>query len=195
MRKAIIGNGGHAREVIAHLNTDVTIFVTDNHYNILDKKVKPLSTFDPSIYEIMICIGDPKIREQIFKTLPKETKFFSYVHPTSIILDKNIKIEDGTFIGPFCVLTTNINIGKQSILLRNVSIGHDCVIGDYFTSMSNTTISGDVILGQRNYFGNNSSIREKLTITDDVIVGMNDCVVKDINESGTYVGVPVKKIK
>jgi UDP-3-O-[3-hydroxymyristoyl] glucosamine N-acyltransferase len=61
--------------------------------------------------------------------------------------------------------------------------------------MSNTTISGDVVLGQRNYFGNNSSIREKLTITDDVIVGMNACVVKDINESGTYVGVPVKKIK
>jgi serine acetyltransferase len=42
--------------------------------------------------------------------------------------------------------------------------------------------------------GTNSSVREKIKISNDVIVGMNAAVVKNIEESGTYVGVPVKKI-
>jgi len=43
--------------------------------------------------------------------------------------------------------------------------------------------------------GNNSSIREKINICDNVTIGLNSGVVKDINEGGVYVGLPVKKIK
>jgi len=42
--------------------------------------------------------------------------------------------------------------------------------------------------------GTNSSIREKLTVTADVIVGMGGIVVKSIKEPGVYVGNPAKKI-
>jgi serine acetyltransferase len=45
------------------------------------------------------------------------------------------------------------------------------------------------------YLGSNSSVREKTKITDDIIVGLNSGVVKNITESGTYVGVPAKRIK
>jgi UDP-3-O-[3-hydroxymyristoyl] glucosamine N-acyltransferase len=43
--------------------------------------------------------------------------------------------------------------------------------------------------------GNNSSIREKLSIHSLSTIGMNSAVVKHIEEPGTYVGVPTKKIK
>jgi len=45
------------------------------------------------------------------------------------------------------------------------------------------------------YFGTNSSVREKISICDNVVVGLNAGVVKNITESGIYVGVPAKKIK
>jgi serine acetyltransferase len=32
-------------------------------------------------------------------------------------------------------------------------------------------------------------------VCEDVIVGMNSGVVKDIKEPGTYIGTPAKKIK
>ena len=38
-------------------------------------------------------------------------------------------------------------------------------------------------------------IREKISICDDVIIGLNSGVVGDIVESGVYVGTPAKKIK
>jgi serine acetyltransferase len=43
--------------------------------------------------------------------------------------------------------------------------------------------------------GNNSSIREKLSVHSLATIGSNATVVKSIEESGTYVGVPAKKIK
>jgi UDP-3-O-[3-hydroxymyristoyl] glucosamine N-acyltransferase len=38
-------------------------------------------------------------------------------------------------------------------------------------------------------------MKEKLIICDDVIIGMNSGVIKNITESGTYVGTPSVKIK
>ena len=43
--------------------------------------------------------------------------------------------------------------------------------------------------------GTNSTIKEEITITDNVIIGLNSGVVKNINQEGTYVGLPAKKIK
>ena len=78
---------------------------------------------------------------------------------------------------------------------RSNHVGHDCKIGDFFSSMPGSIVSGNVSIGDRVYLGTNSSIREKININSDVTIGMNGCVVEDIKETGTYVGVPVKKIK
>lgn len=46
----------------------------------------------------------------------------------------NIEISEGSFIGAYSILTTNVKIGKHSILNRGNHIGHDCRIGDYFSN-------------------------------------------------------------
>jgi len=194
MKKAFIGNGGHLREVIAHTKFDVIRFVEDEYFKD-EEKTLPLSQFNPKEYDIMIAIADSQVRSRIQKSLPKETKYFSFIHPSTILLDRNIVIGDGSFIGANCVITTNVKIGNHAILNRNVNIGHDVVIGDCFSAMAGSVVSGSVLIGDNCYMGNNSSIREKITICDDVIIGMNGSVVKDIDKPGTYVGVPVNKIK
>jgi serine acetyltransferase len=50
-------------------------------------------------------------------------------------------------------------------------------------------------VGKGVYLGTKSCIREKISICDNVILGMNAGVVSDIQESGVYVGTPAKKIK
>ncbi|NBP57047.1 hypothetical protein EBU71_11055 [bacterium] len=60
--------------------------------------------------------------------------------------------------------------------------------------MPGSIISGNVTIGDNFYLGTNSSIREKLNICDDVVVGLNSGVIHNIQESGVYVGTPsVKK--
>lgn len=195
MIKALIGNGGHAREVMAQMNQRLIRFVDDKYWIEGDDKLLPLSDFDPEIYEVMIAVGSSDDRLNISKKLPKETKYFSFIHNTVLILDDSIQIGDGTFIGAYSVLTTNIKVGKHSLLNRSNHIGHDCQIGDYLTLMPGAIVSGDCNISDNVYVGTNSSIREKISICGGVIIGLNSGVVSNIVESGVYVGTPAKKIK
>ncbi len=192
MKLAIFGYGGHAREVACQINHPVTFFVDDEFTN---EFTSPISSFDHEEYKIIVAVSDCYEREKIVKKLPKNTKYFTFIHPTAIIMDKNIKIGEGSFIGANSILTTNIKIGRHSILNRGNQIGHDVNVGDYFSAMPGAILSGNVIVGNRVYIGTNSSVIEKLSIVNDVKVGSNATVVRNINESGTYAGVPCKKIR
>jgi len=155
----------------------------------------PLSDFDPEEYAVMVAVANSKDRFDIIQRLPKETKYFTWIHPSALIMDENIEIGQGSFIGAYSILTTNIKIGKHAILNRGNHIGHDCEIGDYFSAMPGSIVSGNVKIYDCVYMGNNSSIREKLSIHSLSTIGMNSSVVKHIEEPGTYVGCPVKMIK
>jgi sugar O-acyltransferase (sialic acid O-acetyltransferase NeuD family) len=186
MKKALIGYGGHAREVMSQMGIKLTCFVNDEYVKPEDNTI-PLSLFNPEEYAVMIAISDPKIRLDISQKLPKETKYFTFIHPTSIIME-DIEIGEGSFIGAYSILTTNIKIGKHAILNRGNQIGHDTIIGDFFSAMPGSIVSGNVRIHNYVYLGTNSSIREKLTIIDNVTIGLNTGIVKSIDKSGTYVG-------
>lgn len=196
MEQALIGAGGHAQEVRAHMNNfTIPCFVDDTYWSPNINNIFPLSEFDPSKYEVIVAVGNTVDRANIVKKLPRETTYFTYIHPTAQLLSNDIRIGEGSFIGANSVLTYNIKIGNHAILNRAVHIGHDCRIGHYFSAMPGSIVSGNVTIFDAVYLGNNASIKEKLTIQSLVNIGTNAAVVKNIEEAGTYVGVPTKKIK
>jgi sugar O-acyltransferase (sialic acid O-acetyltransferase NeuD family) len=191
MKKVLVGDGGHAREVMAQMGIKLDRFVDDQYVN---KDTFPLSKLDPNKHEVMIAIADSKVRFDISQRLPKGIKFFTFIHPTALVMD-DVEIGEGSFIGCYSVLTTNIKIGSHSILNRANHIGHDCRIGDFFSAMPGAVISGNVTIEDLVYIGTNSSIKEKINICNLTTIGLNSGVVKDINNSGVYVGTPTIKIK
>jgi len=199
MKKAIIGAGGHAREVFWSLSTNdqsiAVFFVDDEYWSSNVDSILPLSKFDPYEYEAIVAIGSPLVRKRIVDQLPSNTIFFTHIHHSAQLLANDIEIGDGSFIGANSVLTTNITIGEHSILNRGTHIGHDTKIGKYFSAMPGTIVSGDCKIGDYVYLGTNSSIREKINICDNVTLGLNSGVVKNISDPGVYAGTPTKKIK
>jgi sugar O-acyltransferase (sialic acid O-acetyltransferase NeuD family) len=191
MKLAIFGYGGHAREVASYIDDHITFFV-DDQYAI--EFLQPLSSFNPLEYKMMVAVGDSTNRNKIISYLPKETKFVTYIHPTALI-GQDVEIGEGSYVGPYSILTTNIKIGKHAIINRGNQIGHDCIIGDYFSMMPGAIVSGNVSIGNKVYIGTNASIISKKFICSDVTIGAGATIVKNINLSGTYVGVPAKKIK
>ena len=191
MKLALFGYGGHAREVACQIGEEVTFFVDDGYSN---NVAKPISEFNPEEYMMMVAVANSKDRAKIVKKLPKETQYFTFIHPTVQIMDSNIEVDEGSFIGVNSILTTNIKIGKHALLNRGNHIGHDCEIGEYFSMMPGAIVSGNVRIEDQVYMGTNSSIREKLSICGMSTIGMNSCVVKDIKIVGRYVGTPGKRI-
>ena len=189
MKLALFGYGGHAREVATQINKEVLFFVDDEYVN---EFTKPISEFNPETHTMMVAVADSQERKRIVEKLPKETTYFTFIHPTALIMDNNVEIGNGSFIGAYSIITTNIKIGEHSILNRGNQIGHDTVIGDFFSAMPGAVVSGNVIIGEKVYMGTNSSIKEKLHISSNVTIGSNGTVVKNIITGGVYVGVPVK---
>lgn len=194
MKIAIIGAGGSGRELFhqlldnKHSVDDITIFDDKDGF----PKIKEI---DFNNYLVIVAIGNPLIRRKIVESLPTNTKFFTFIHKSVQIHDKNIKIGEGSIIFAGVILTTNITIGKHAYLNLNTTISHDCVIGDYLTTTPSVNIAGNCVIGDNVYIGMHSSIREKIIICDDVTIGLNSGVVKNITEHGVYVGTPLKKIK
>lgn len=196
MKKAIFGAGGFARELFYHMKydgfCDIDFFVDDAFAT---GNVNPISKFNPLDTEIIVAVGNPIIRKSIVDRLPKETKYFTYISKSAKILDETITIGDGSIICSNSVLTTNIKIGKHAHLNLSTTIGHDVIIGDYFTTAPGVHVSGNCCIGDNVYIGTNGSIKEKIKIQSNAVIGLNGGIVKNIDESGVYVGCPGIKIK
>lgn len=194
----IIGYGGVAREIICRLKKnsyDIFInekFITNDIKNI----VKPFENLDVNKYKILICIADSKIRNSIVNLLPSNTEYFTYIDKDAKLLDKKtIVIGKGSIICYGSVLSTNINIGEFSHVNVHTTIGHDTKINDYLTAGPGVRISGEMNIGKNVFLATGCVLRNKINICDNVVIGMNSFVNKNITESGVYVGSPVIKIK
>ncbi|WP_136799816.1 acetyltransferase [Desulfosediminicola ganghwensis] len=203
----IIGTGGFAREVLCLIDDlgrfdEVSCFMepddlwgsTWKDKILMEKPVWPQSQFNPGIHTAIIGIGAPRIREKVVQQLPQDTAYETLVHPSAVI-SRWVDIGEGSVICAGCILTCNIKLGKQTQLNIHTTIGHDCELADYFTSAPSVNISGNCHFGKYVYFGTAAAVRQGITICDDVVIGMGGVVVKNIEDSGVYVGNPVGKLR
>lgn len=204
----IVGVGGFGREVFSSFietfktsgkNIVEEVFFMDDNPIYKGKKVMDLPViqkheFNPTDAEVVIAVGDPETRMKVANSLPKETQYATLIHPSAILM-ADYEIGEGGIITAGSILTCNIKIGKHCHLNLNTTVGHDCRIGDYFTTAPGVHISGECNIGNLVYFGTNASVRQGIEITDRVTIGMGGIVVKNIIESGIYIGNPTKKLE
>ncbi len=193
MRKlALIGYGSFTRE-IKPLIKNAHVFAHDKY--ITNSYIKPLSQLKIDEYKLLLMLADPYERYLQASEL-QGAKFFKFIDKKARIIDpKTVNIGYGTIICHGSVLTTNINIGIHCHINLNSTIGHDTNFGNFVTIAPGVNISGKCNVGNNINFGTNSSVRQGITICDNVVIGMGSCVVKNITEPGIYAGIPAKKIK
>ena len=204
----IMGAGGHSKviaDIIVKSQDNVLGFLDDNipinTVIIKEKKLKVLGKIEDSIkikeqnndIEFVIGIGNNKTRKAIAENYP-DLNYYTAIHPSSqIALD--VKIEDGTVIMANACINTSTTIGKHCIINTGAIIEHDNIIEDYVHISPNATLCGTVKIGELTHIGAGSTIKNNTKICSNCIIGAGAVVVKNIEEEGTYVGVPVKKIK
>lgn len=204
----IAGAGGFGREVLCCLidtlaKSDTSIaeascFMVDDEYyaekTVMGIDVIRRSDFLPSQYDVVVAIGDPVARKKFVESLPAPTTYATIIHPTAVI-SKWVEIGEGSIITAGTIITCNVKIGKHAHINLHTTIGHDCTMGDYFTTAPAANISGHCSFGECVYFGSNSAVRQGITICDNVTIGMGGIVVKNIAEEGVYIGNPITKLE
>lgn len=194
LEPVIIGAGGFAREVQMEVKmqygNDLKMYVDDQYWV---EGLFKISEFNPETQSALIAIGSPADKKLMLAKLPENTTFWNYISPRAYV--NNLVLGVGNFICAGVIITTDVTIGNHVHLNLQTTVGHDAVIGDFVTTAPSVNISGNVTIGNGVYLGTKSCVREKLSICDDVILGMNAGVVSNIEESGVYVGTPAEKIK
>lgn len=196
----IYGAGGFAREVFCLLvdagrRDDVIAFVESDSVfvdrTVMGVSVIPVSKVLPRS-NFVVAVGEPAARKRVVESELVNHEFETVIHPTAV-LSEWVSIGQGSIITAGCILTCNITLGQHVQLNLLTTVGHDCVLGDYFTSAPAVNISGNVTTGECVYFGTNSCVRNGISLATDVTVGMGAVLVKDALESGVYVGNPARR--
>lgn len=195
----IIGASGHAK-VIADIvikNEDILLgFLDDNitgeviGYSILGKTLD-LDKFKNNEIQFIIGIGNNITRKVI--ATKYDLNYYTAIHPNAVI-SCNVEIQEGTTIMANAVINISSKIGKHCIINTGSIIEHDNVLEDYVHISPNATLSGTVTVGECTHIGTSASIKNNINICDNVIIGVGSVVVKNIENPGTYYGVPVRKV-
>jgi sugar O-acyltransferase (sialic acid O-acetyltransferase NeuD family) len=197
----IIGSSGLAKETYwllqeVGLEDSIECFMEPNEYwqqkEVFGIPVKKQSEFDSSRHKAVIGIGDTLIREKIVKTqLPLDTEYPTIIHP-NVKMSKWVQLGRGAVICAGNIITCDIKIGDFAFVNLACTIGHDCIIGNYLNMNPGVNLSGICNIGNHVSIGTNAAVRQGIQICNNVTIGMGANVVKNIVESGTYIGSPAK---
>lgn len=113
----------------------------------------------------------------------------------SVIVGKNAVIGEGSILCAGTVLAIAAKIGLHCIVNFNCTLGHDTILQDFCTVHPGCNISGKVTVGECSDIGTGTKIIQGKRIAPYSIIGAGAVVVKNIEECGTYVGNPARKIK
>ncbi len=193
----IIGASGHGKVIadIAVKNSyEDIVFLDDNEsltecagFPVVGKTSDAINMDGDKI----VAIGNAKIRERIQSKIKDAV---TLIHPNAVI-SRRVQIGNGTVIMAGAVINSDAEIGDGCIINTGASVDHDCRIGDYAHISVGAHVAGTVEIGERTWLGVGAIVSNNVNICSDCMIGAGAVVVKDIEKSGTYVGVPAKKMR
>lgn len=193
----IIGASGHGK-VIADIAVkngyhDI-VFLDDNEtvktcagYPVVGKTPDAISLSGDKI----VAIGDARIRKEIQSKL---SNVVTLIHPQAII-SRRVEIGMGSVVMAGAVINSDTIIGKGVIVNTGSSIDHDCCIGDFSHISVGAHVAGTVSIGNSSWIGAGATVINNVNICSECMIGAGTVVISNIEESGTYIGVPAKRIE
>lgn len=197
---AIIGASGHGKVIadIAVKNGYKEIVFLDDNPNVQECAgfwvVGTLEDIDKyPDYDVIVVIGNACIRKKIQKQVG-EDRLTILIHPQSVI-SRRVTIGQGTVIMAGAIINSDTKIGEGCIINTGASVDHDCSIGDFVHVSVGVHIAGSVTIGNGTWIGAGATVSNNIEICSECLIGAGAVVVSNIKEKGTYIGVPVKKMK
>tara|TARA_Y100000294_G_C8525157_1_gene324593 strand:- start:445 stop:1080 length:636 start_codon:yes stop_codon:yes gene_type:complete len=204
----ILGGGDTARKTIDIIKRD-KLFNIVGYYNIKNtlKKIKFLGNFskfykenfDSEKVNFVPALGGRadllKVRTNFIKVIIKKKLKTPKIISRRASIHKRAKIEKGTIIFDNVFVDLEVKIGAFSFINIGSTICHDAILGKNVIISPKTLIDGRCILKDNIFVGSNVVINPKVKVAENVIIGSQSNVLRDIKKKGLYFGNPVKKIR
>ena len=201
-RLVIIGASGHGKviaDIALRCGYDEVVFLDDNpavktvgEYAVLggSSLAHELSLEG---YDLVVGIGNAEIRARIQNKLEDAScNVVTLVHPSAVVA-YDISIGTGTVVMAGVVIGAGAVIGDGCIINTSAVVGCDDVIGDFAHVSVGAKLGDGVEVGSRVWVGIGARVLTGVKICGGATIGAGVLVDRDLDEAGTYVGVPVRK--
>lgn len=196
-RLIVVGAGGHGKVIAdtALQNGYKSIcFVDDNvkgeiiGFPIVGT-ISDTECFDDGKTDFVIGIGNNAVRKEIAEKY--QVNWVSVVHPSARIAFFT-SIGKGTVVMANAVINVCAMVGEHCIVNTGAVVEHDDVLENYVHLSPNAALGGTVRVGALTHVGIGAIVKNNVNICSDCVIGAGAVVVKNIEQSGTYIGVPAR---
>ena len=193
----IIGASGHGKVVadIAALNGYKDIVFLDDDESIRECAGYPVigKSAEAPDGEIFVAVGNADTRKRLME-LYKDRVLPVLIHPNAVVAE-GVEISVGSVVMAGAVINPGARIGKGCIINTSSSVDHDCIVEDFCHISVGAHLSGTVVVGTGTWIGTGAIVSNNINICGGCMIGAGAVVIKDIDEPGTYVGVPAKELR
>lgn len=202
----IAGAGGHARELLfewQQLSDEPLCFFDDtpgakdslyNSFKILHTLDEVRALFNKD-NRFIIGVGKPTLRSSLCDKL--ETiggRLSSLISKSSVIGSNGIQLEEGLNVMSGAILTTDIHIGKGTLIHIHSSIHHNCRVGEFCELSPGCRLLGGVQVGDFVSIGTGAILLPGIKVGSHVIIGAGSVVTKNVVTGQKVIGNPAKPL-
>ena len=205
----LVGGGGHCKacidvvectdeyEIVGILDRADLLGTSVLDYKIIGTDADFLK-FKQEGCQFLITVGQIKsaaIRKKIAQLLEQQEASLATIISPNAHVSKYAQIGKGTIVMHGVTVNASAEVGTNCILNTGCDIEHDAIIGHHTHISTYAVINGGCIIGDEVFVGSNATVSGSISLGNKILIGSGAVVFKNINDSGTYVGNPAKKIK
>lgn len=155
-------------------------------------------SYSPKKYKMLIAIGYHdmnQIRAQKCEdAIQKGYELISFIHSLADVastakIGKNTIILNNVSVGPFS------EIGNNVCIYNNATISHHVIVEDNVWITSGSVVGGNSKIGHNCFLGINSTIGHNTQIGANNFIGTNAVLTKDTKEDGVYIVADTPKYR
>lgn len=207
----LIGGGGHCKAII-----DVALSAHRSVMGILDNALEkgsrvlgvPVIGNDSDIksiveqygddVEFLISVGQIKSAE-VRRRISDEIINAGGALATPLIslsahIAKGAKVGNGTVVMHNAVINADAVVGENCIINTGAIVEHDCTVGNFVHISTGAIMNGVSSIGDNSFVGSHATIANTIKVCANAVIGAGAVVVDHISQSGTYCGVPAKRL-
>lgn len=209
----ILGSGGFARETAAAVRAindhrprfELLGFADDDNlrHGLTFEGASIIGPIDEMVRlnpnaKFVVCTGSPinyTSRRRIVGRLGLDASCYATVIHPSASVPASAMIGVGSVLLANVVLTSECVVGDHVAVMPQVVITHDDQINSFATMAAGVKLGGSVVVGQGAYLGAGALVRENRTIGAWSLVGMGSIVTCAVPPGEVWMGAPARRYR